>query len=412
MLPSATRLLWPGRASSEKEASDNPGCFLEPSFHYEPRTHLFFEGDNLAVLKLLLPELSEKIRVLYIDPPYNTGNRMLYHDRFRKDAQGLSGTDRHDHWLSMIYPRLLLGHRLLRRDGVLFASIDDNEVHHLRSLLDEIFGEENFVSMITWRKKVVRGRGNRHILPQTEYILVYAREIGALPPFSEPLSPAMQREYLHHDDHGPFKKIPFAKSGTRQSPRPNLVYPIEAPDKTRIECPTHQWRWSRETFERRANEILIERNRNGRWSVYTKQYLKQDGGMRQRTPESYYDRVTTTDGTKEMKDLFGEVLLDFPKPSRLIRDLIKWATPHGSSDPVMDFFAGSGTTGQAVMELNMEDGGARPFILVETANPTPHPGFPTIGSICRERINRCRDRLVKEGGTPLSIKEFRTVPVS
>ncbi len=410
MSSARTCLSWPGRSMAEKAASVPPQGFLEPPLSFDLKTHLLIEGDNLDVLKILLPGLAEQIRVIYIDPPYNTGNRMLYHDRYSSTGAKTGVCDRHDSWLSMIFPRLLLAHKFLRRDGVLFVSIDDNEVHHLRSLLDEIFGEENFISMITWRKKVVRGRGNRHILPQTEYVLAYAREIATLPPFSEPLTPSMKRAYPHSDHNGPYKIIPFAKSGTRQSPRPNLLYPITAPDGSIIECPTHQWRWSRKTFDRRQDEILIQKNRNGRWTIYTKQYLREEGKERRKTPESYYDRVTTTDGTREMKELFGEVLIDFPKPSRLIRDLIGWASPPGSSDPVMDFFAGSGTTGQALLDLNAEDGGNRPALLVQSGDPTPFPNLPTIWSICRERVRRTRDRLTQEGHAPLPIKEFRLIP--
>ena len=404
-----TRLVWPGRGVAEKKAFEASKGFLAPVSTPDLSGHLLIEGDNLEVLKLLLPHLSEKIRIIYIDPPYNTGNRMVYHDRFSSKSEGSRSVDRHDSWLSMIFPLLILARRFLRRDGVLFVSIDDNEVHHLRALMDEVFGEENFISMVTWRKKVVRGRGSRHILPQTEYIVVFARETAALPPFSEPLTPSMRKDYPYADDRGPYKKIPFAKSGTRQSPRPNLLYPITAPDGTTIPCPTHQWRWSRETFDRRQDEILIKKNTKGRWTVYTKQYLMTEGAERRRTPESYYDRATTTDGTREMKEMFGEVLLDFPKPSRLIRDLIGWASPPGSSDPVMDFFAGSGTTGQSVLELNHEDGGKRPSILVQAGIPTAHPGFPTIWSICRERVCRTRDRIVKEGGIPLPVIESRLV---
>lgn len=408
--PERTSLSWPGRAMAEKAVSEPPKGFLDPPPSFDFKTHLLIEGDNLDVLKLLLPSLAGKIRIIYIDPPYNTGNRMLYHDRYSSHGERAGPFDRHDSWLSMIFPRLVLARKFLREDGVLFVSIDDNEVHHLRSLLDEVFGEENFVSMVTWRKKVVRGRGNRHILPQTEYVLVYAREIDALPPFTEPLTPSMRRAYPHTDHKGPYKKIPFAKSGTRQSPRPNLLYPIAAPDGSIIECPTHQWRWSRETFDRRQDEILIQRNRNGRWTVYTKQYLKEEGEERRKTPESYYDRVTTTDGTREMKELFGEVLIDFPKPSLLIRDLIGWASPPGSSDPVMDFFAGSGTTGQAVLDLNAIDGGKRPVLLVQSGDPTPFPDLPTIWTICRERVRRTRDRLTREGHAPLPIQELRFSP--
>ena len=400
-----TRIDWPGRHAAFLEAALPARSTCDPPFRPDPQCHALFRGDNLEVLKLLLPSLEGKIRVIYIDPPYNTGNGLLYNDRF--GSRGRDG-DRHASWLSMMAPRLLLSSRFLREDGVFFASIDDRELPRLRMLCDEIFGEDNLVSTVIWRKKVVRGRGNRHVLPQTEYILAYAKNINVLPPFREKLTPRMKTEYAHQDGRGPYKKIPLAKSGTRQSPRPNLYYSLTAPDGSDIPCPTHQWRWSRETVEKRKDEILIEKNRKGRWTAYTKQYLLSLGGEeRGRTPESYYDRVTTSDGTNEMKELFGEVVLDFPKPSRLIRDLIAWVTPPGSSDPVMDFFAGSGSTGQAVLELNANDGGTRPFYLVQSDDPISHQEFRSIYDICRGRVERVVKRLEKTGHSPLSMREYR-----
>ena len=405
MEPPRTRIDWPGRHAAWLSASEPPQSTFDHKFTPDPRRHTLVCGDNLDALKLLLSSLEGKVRVIYIDPPYNTGNGLIYNDRF--GSRGRDG-DRHAFWLSMMAPRLLLARRFLREDGVFFASIDDRELPRLRMLCDEIFGDDNLVSTVIWRKKVVRGRGNRHILPQTEYILAYARDINALPPFRENLTPRMKTEYGHHDERGPYKKIPLAKSGTRQSPRPNLYYSLMAPDGSDIPCPTHQWRWSRETVERRRDEILMEKNRKGRWTVYTKQYLRSpEGEERKRTPESYYDRVTTSDGTSEMKELFGEVVLDFPKPSRLIRDLISWATPPGSSDPVMDFFAGSGSTGQAVLELNAEDGGSRPFYLVQSDDPIPHQEFRSIYEICRGRVERVIKRLEKSGRSPLPVSEYR-----
>jgi adenine-specific DNA-methyltransferase len=222
----------------------------------------------------------------------------------------------------------------------------------------------------------------------------------------------MKDEYGHRDERGPYKKIPLAKSGTRHSPRPNLSYSLRAPDGSEIPCPTHQWRWSRETVEKKHGEILIEKNRNGRWTVYTKQYLRsEEGTERERTPESYYDRVTTSDGTREMKELFGEVVLDFPKPSRLIRDLIAWTTPKGSSDPVMDFFAGSGSTAQAVLELNAQDGGRRPFFLVQSPDPIEHADFTTIYDICRARAGKVAQKLAGLGHSPLPVCEYRLTPI-
>lgn len=377
--PPTFGLTWPGDAAARAEATAPASGRLVPAGRLGPgpATHRFVEGDNLAVLRLLRGEFAGAARVIYLDPPYNTGTTMRYHDRFGHAA-----------WLSMMWPRLALARELLAADGVIFVSIDDHEVHHLRLLLDEIFGEENFVSTVVWRKKVVRGRGARHVLPQTEYIHVYARDARKLPPFAEPLTDEMRGAYTEADARGPYKLIPLAKSGTAHSARPNLVYEIQAPDGTMIPCPTHQWRWSRETLAARMDEIVFRRAKAGGWRVFTKQYRELPDGERERTPISYYDRATTTDGTAELKALFGRPVIDFPKPVRLLKDLITWATPRGGArdELVLDFFAGTCPTAQAVLELNAEDGGTRRFLCVQAPAPLDDPEFATIADVGRARI--------------------------
>lgn len=374
-------LSWPGDAEARAEAAAPASGALAATGQLGagPAPHRFIEGDNLAVLRCLRAELAGAVRVIYIDPPYNTGTAMRYHDRFGHAA-----------WLSMIWPRLAIAHALLAPDGVIFVSIDDHEVHHLRLVLDAIFGEENFVSTVVWRKKVVRGRGARHVLPQTEYIHVYAKDLRKLPPFAEPLTDEMRGAYTQADARGPYKLIPLAKSGTAHSARPNLVYEIQAPDGSLVPCPTHQWRWSRETLAARMDEIVFKRAKTGGWRVFTKQYLQLEGGERERTPISYYDRATTSDGTAELKALFGRPVIDFPKPVRLLKDLITWATPRdGARDElVLDFFAGTCPTAQAVLELNAEDGGARRFVCVQAPAPLADPEFATIAELGRARIAR------------------------
>jgi adenine-specific DNA-methyltransferase len=395
-------LNWPGRAQafahSDEPATGTLTFVPGESINADTAWHRFIEGDNLEVLKGLQGEFSERIKLIYIDPPYNTGNGLVYADNFRMSSSdwakepGVGTSGRlHANWLSMMLPRLTLARRLLSETGVIFVSIDDREVHHLRLLMNEVFGEENFVSSIIWRKKVVRGRGARHVLPQTEYILVYAKKIGALPPFSEPLTDAMRAEYAQSDELGPYKLIPLAKSGTSHSPRPNLVYPITAPDGSAIPCPTHQWRWSQGTLEAKRSEVVFRQSKNGKWLVFSKQRMVLAGAERRRTPNSYYDRYTTTDGTREMKLLFGRVVLDFPKPSGLIRDLLVWASAPG--DWVLDFFAGSCPTAQAVLELNKLDSGARRFICVQRPEPLDDPEFKTISDIGKARIARVIARL-------------------
>jgi adenine-specific DNA-methyltransferase len=187
------------------------------------------------------------------------------------------------------------------------------------------------------------------------------------------------------------------------------VYPIEAPDGSWIPCPTHQWRWSRETLEARRDEVVFRRGRDGAWRVYTKQRLVLPDGERGRTPTSYYDRATTADGTAELKALFGRPVLDFPKPVRLIKDLITWATPRsGQRDElVLDPFAGTCPTAQAVLELNAEDGGARRFVCIQTPEPLQDPEFDTIAALGRARIAAVRERL---GLPPEVVAHGRWVP--
>jgi adenine-specific DNA-methyltransferase len=351
--------------------------------------HRFIEGDNLAVAGLLLPALAGAARLIYLDPPYNTGTRMRYPDRFGRGATG------HAAWRAMMAPRLAAARELLAPEGAIFVSIDDRETHHLRVLMDDVFGEDNFVATIVWRKKVVRGRGARHVLPQTEYIHIYARDLKRLPAFSEPLTASMRGEYRQADAQGPYKRIPLAKSGTAQSARPNLLYAIEAPDGTMIPCPTHQWRWSRETLAARMDEIEFLKGRDGAWRVYTKQRLAVAGGERGRTPESYWDRATTTDGTAELHAHFGRPVIDFPKPLRLIEDILTWACPPDGL--VVDLFAGTCPTAEAVLRLNARDGGTRRFLCVQAPEPLDgDPDFATIADVARARLAKVQAGLGAE----------------
>ena len=370
--------------------------------------HKLYTGNNLPILKYLLGEISQKVKVIYIDPPYNTGSILNYHDRFsvpyKKTSPGkwdkaldewLSKPSAdHSPWMAFMFPRLALARKLLRPDGVIFISIDDREIPRLRLLMDWIMGEKNHIGTVVWRKKVVRGRGNRHIIPQTEYIVCYAKDISRLSPFQEPLTDDMIDAYTKKDEMGAYKEIPLAKSGTAHSPRPNLVYPIVAPDGTTIHCPTHQWRWSEKTFKERQQEILFRKTKKGVWRVLTKQYLETAEGLRFRTPTSFYDKVTTTDGTKELQTISGNGNFDFPKPSRLIRDLISWATT-GSPDPdgpeiILDFFAGTAPTAQAVLDLNREDHRRRICYLVQDRIEDPRH-TDKILELAKIRIQKSRE---------------------
>ncbi len=410
--PQRFTLQWPGKQESLRHLNEPVSAHLEPvpeeSLFPEQASHLFLEGENLTILRILRKDYQGHIDAIYIDPPYNTGQTIAFDDRYfnRVPAASLLDDSLSERsaktvrdpspWLSMMYPRLALAWELLKKQGVLFVSIDDRAIHHLRCLLDEVFGPENHVGTVVWRKKVVRGRGHRHLIPQTEYVVVYARDIKELPPFSEPLTQEMIAEYTRQDERGPYKLIPFAKSGTRHSPRPNLAYPIEAPDGTWIQCPTLQWRWSEKTFWNRQEEIVFRKSQKGVWMVFTKQYLYQEGRQRRKTPVSYYDRVTTTDGTRELKDLSDGAIFDFPKPSRLIRDLVAWLPPFSETGKgiILDFFGGTCPTAQAVIDLNQEDGGHRQFIVVQDV-PLPGSTAHNTAFVGKERIRKVIDRYRK-----------------
>jgi adenine-specific DNA-methyltransferase len=389
--------------------------------------HRLYTGDNLPILKYLLQEIPQKVKVIYIDPPYNTGSILNYRDRFSvpckkksfqkkdRDLEGLVTTPSTDHspWMSFMFPRLAIARQLLRPDGVIFTSIDDREFPRLKLLLDWIMGEKNHIGTIVWRKKVVRGRGNRHIIPQTEYILCYARNVSVLPPFQEPLTDDMIIAYTKKDAAGPYKEIPLAKSGTAHSPRPNLVYPITAPDGTTIHCPTHQWRWSEKTFLERKNEVLFRKTKKGVWRVLTKQYLETENGLRFKTPTSLYDKVTTTDGTKELQSISGPGHFDFPKPSRLIRDLISWSTT-GKPSPsnpeiVLDFFAGTAPTAQAVIGLNREDQRKRICYLVQNRIESPE-NTDKILELAKTRIQNSRKNQHDQQDFPEGFRLYHYLP--
>ncbi len=316
------------------------------------------QGDNLDSLRLLSEEGRERVRGVYADPPYNTGNSSVYIYRDRFVASG---------WERFLEERVRGVQGVLEKGGWFALSVDDNATHHARVVLDKCFKLVNFVGTLTWRKKVVRGRGAKHLLPQTEYIHFYGNPKAQLPDFSEPLTDDMRAAYTLSDEDGPYKRIPLAKTGTSQSPRPNLFYDIEAPDGEKIPCPTQQWRWSRETLAARRDEIEFVRGRDGRWRVYTKQRLHLKEGERRRTPVSYYDRATTSHGTKEIKDRFGSVVADFPKPLQLLRDVLEWTEGGVCEGPstYLDPFAGSGSTGEAVLQKVREDGVARRVVLLE-----------------------------------------------
>ena len=418
--PERYGLSWAGKSEAIRAIQiTSPGTLLPArgeSVDFDATENLIIEGDNLEVLKLLQGGYHGRVKMIYIDPPYNTGGEFIYPDNYREglaDYLKFSGqvsgggiklttnaeTDGryHSKWLTMIYPRLFLARNLLREDGVIFVSIDDHEVHNLRAVMNEIFGEENFVETFIWKKSYGGGAKEQFAVQQHEYCLLYARSAESLDEFWLPPDPgAEQRYYKYRDEHfavrGPYRLKPLEATKSMDE-RANLVFPIPAPDGTMV-VPKRQWWWSRERVERTlANNGLVFTKTDSGYSVSYKQYLiKEDGERRGIKPFSVVDGIYTQHGTDDLRKLFDdEVVLQFPKPSKLIRKLMQIGSEPDSI--ILDFFAGSGTSGQAVLELNAEDGGNRKFILVQLPEPTERKDFPTIADITKERVRRVSKKM-------------------
>lgn len=364
--------------------------------------NMVIQGDNLDALKSLLPKYEGKIKCIYIDPPYNTGNKdWCYNDNvdspiFQKWLQDalkekeseryvhLDDLNRHDKWLCMMYPRLKLLHKLLSDDGVIFISIDDNEMANLKTICDEIFGSNNSIATLIWKKKSGGGSDTRFVAIDHEYVLVYVKDQSIQNRWFVSMTDEQRKEYKNkdsnYDRYGPYKTKNLYQTGI-DSNRPNLRYPIQSPEGTEIWPPTI-WRWSKETFNEALlnGEIEFAKKKDGTWNVYTKMYLNKGDSEYQVKPRSLLlSSGMTRDGNKEIKELFGDAVFDYPKPTKLIMDLISIVT--GDGDIILDSFAGSGTTAHSVLKLNHNDGQKRSFILIEQS-----PDYAE--SITAERIKK------------------------
>ena len=425
-------LTWPGKRAARRLASQPSAGTLLPApgegVNEATTRNIFIEGDNLEVLKLLQKSYAGRVKMIYIDPPYNTGQDFVYHDDFRQpleeylrltgqmDEAGLVLTTNtkadgrfHSSWLSMMYPRLRLARSLLSADGVVFVSIDDNEIHNLRQLMNEVFGEEHFVDCIVWKKRYGGGAKEKYLVTVHEYVLFYARDIDNLDPLFVPQTEqSIERYYKlrdeNYDKRGPYRTHPLEATKS-MGDRRNLVFPIVAPDGSEI-MPRRQWLWSRERVREalERGEIAFLKDKDGRWAVHTKQYLRdEDGNIRQSKAFSLIDDIYTQHGTNEVISLFGDAqVFAFPKPSEFVKRLLDLGTLLSGDDIVLDFFAGSCATAQAVVELNRSDGGNRRFIMVQLPEPTPpdsqarRAGFSTIAEVGKERIRRIIKRMQGE----------------
>jgi adenine-specific DNA-methyltransferase len=294
------------------------------SINFDTSQNLFLEGDNLEVLKLLYKSYSGRVKMIYLDPPYNTGNDFVYPDNFtdpldtylqitgQRDKQGNLLTSNpetsgryHSAWLSMMYPRLFLARQLLTEEGVIFVSIDDHEVYNLRMLMNEIFGEENFVESLIWKKSYGGGAKEKFALTQHEYILLFARNKELLHELWLPPNPEAEQKYYKYRDEkfetrGSYRLKPLDATAS-MDPRPNLRFPIKLEDGTEV-WPQKQWWWNKERVEKALkNNELVFNHSNGKITVSYKQYLYDESGEeRGAKPYSVIDKIYTQQGTKDL----------------------------------------------------------------------------------------------------------------
>jgi len=421
-------LTWAGKANAYKVLQTPSRATLRPqrdlSVNFDEAQHVFIEGENLEVLKVLQKAYFGKVKLIYIDPPYNTGSdSFIYPDRFQESKEdylrrindlGDDGTlmregffrknskesgHYHSNWLSMMLPRLYIARNLLREDGVIFVSCDDNEVHNLRCLMNEVFGEENFITQHVWKKSYGGGSKVKHVVVLHEYVLCYARTKEKLGVLELPPDPKVLKYYKYKDEkfevRGPYRLQPLATNSMDE--RENLRYPI-IHEGEEI-WPEKQWQWSQDRVQtaQTANELAIARVK-GSWSVNYKQYLRDEDGIeRGAKPFSVLEGPYTQTGTDEIKELFGDgKVFPFPKPKGLIRHFLTFV--HDDPDAlILDFFAGSCPTAHALIEWNAGTDSRRRFVCVQLPEPTEEAseakaaGFNTIADISRSRICKAID---------------------
>ena len=391
--------------------------------------NIYIEGDNLDALKILQETYLGKVKMIYIDPPYNTGNDFIYEDDFSQSYDeylGNSGqTDEegnrlvqntesngrfHTDWLNMIYPRLRLAKDLLSDDGVIFISIDENEIENLKKLVVDIFGSNNYVTTVVRKTKTTSNNGNQ-FAPSHEYIIVCSKNITKLNCFNDPEAQQTD-EYLklfkYEDNYSKYNIIGLYQPALKHG---GSSYPIECPDGSFVVTPNNKpWRWNQQTFlknkadnrvvfkETTTSPLLTLDGKQSKWNIYTKIYLKDrlESGMR---PITFIDKYTNSEASKELLKM--DLPFEFSKPRRLIQYLIKICKAAKDSI-VMDFFSGSATTAHAVMQLNAEDGGKRRFIMVQLPeeclkeSSAYKAGYKNICDIGEERLRRAGKKICEE----------------
>jgi adenine-specific DNA-methyltransferase len=442
---------WLGKSYARLLATDETTTLLKEDEIFNQKEenknseNLLIKGDNLEVLKHLSNAYYEKIKMIYIDPPYNTGSDGFVYADDRKftveELQELAGiseerakqildftessSNSHSAWLTFMYPRLYIAKQLLKEDGTIFISIDDNEVAQLRLLMDEIFGEENFVESFIWRRRKTQANLSKHTAPVHDYILCYSKSKEYLKVNRIPYSKEFIKKTFKNPDKDPlgvYQTGPLARPANSS----NREYELTMPNGRKI---TAKWSCSQQTFDKYVLDGKLVIPRDGEGMPRKKIYLSELSGQ---IPNTWLDNIASNDeASKEIESLFGtNAIFSFPKPSKLIKHLL-----HISSNPddiILDFFAGSGTTAEAVMRINSEDNGNRKCIIVQLpeqispkSNKTAYDFVkdelkieePTIFEITKERLIRASKKIKEENkdkdisNQDLGFKVFETMPI-
>lgn len=429
---------WNGKSKTIKLAQSPSSATLRPSKEgskdWDSTENLYIEGDNLEVLKQLQKTYFGKIRMIYIDPPYNTGGDFVYKDDFKDSIKNYkeqtnqmnrSNADTsgryHTDWLNMMYSRLLLAKNLMSKDGLIFISIDDNEIENILKVGKELFGDANHVATFIWKSKPQGGNDNTLVVSEHEYIVVFSKSYNEVKIKGRKLE---KNKYRLTDDfyeeRGGYHRTKLDLSVLPY--RYNLDYPIKCPDGTvvypggvseeqwrkRKEGNNNdhdwRWRWSQDRFEKGVENGHVEFiKKNSSWTVYTKEYefVDNDGKQIDRLAKhrTVINDLTNVDGTKEIKSIFSQRLFSYPKPTNLISKFIDMLS---QDSIVLDFFSGSSTTAHSTMELNAKDGGNRKFIMVQLPEKTDEKseaykaGYKNICEIGKERIRRAGEKIKQD----------------
>lgn len=421
---------WKGKAECFQIAGKRTMGTLRPckeeSVNFDETQNLYIEGDNLEVLKILQRSYFSKVKMIYIDPPYNTGNDFVYSDDFKDPIQHYKEVTSqatksnpetmgrfHTAWLNMMFPRLRLAYNLLREDGVCFISIDDHEVHNLRKICDEVFGEENFVAQIVWEKNYAPKNNNKHFSENHDYIIVYAKDKNILIRNLLPTSEEQLSRYKNpdNDPRGNWKSDNFSGMGNNEK----NIYEITTPSGRKVLPPLGGcWRFSQVKFQELLKDNRIWFGPAGNSTPSYKRFLSEvQNGKVPMTIWNYADVGHTQESKQELIKIMECDSFQTPKPVKLLKRIIYLYTKPKENNVILDFFSGSATTAHAVMELNKEDGGNRKFIMVQLPELCDEKseafkaGYKNICEIGKERIRRAGKKLLEES-SQMSLEENKT----